>query len=68
MMQIKLNNRDEKINANYLTVRDLLEKKKYTFPYFIVKINGKLIKKEEYDKAVINDGDDVKVLHMMAGG
>lgn len=51
-----------------LTVEKLLEKKRYVFPRIIVKINGIIIKKEDWPTAIINDGDDVKAIHIFAGG
>ncbi len=68
MMRITLNNKEEKFDSSQMTVSRLLEEKKFTFPYFIVKVNGKIVKKEEYESKKISDGDDVKVIHMMAGG
>lgn len=51
-----------------LTVEKLIELKRYTFPKIIVKINGRLINKEAYSNTIINDGEDVKVIHLLAGG
>jgi len=34
----------------------------------VIKINGKLIKKGEYETAMVKDGDDVMVLHLISGG
>ncbi len=51
-----------------LTVQRVLEIKKYTFPKIIVKINGKLIPKHEYASTLIYDGDEVQVIHLLAGG
>ncbi len=68
MMHITLNNKEEKFDCNSMTVSRLLEEKKFTFPYFVVKVNGKVVKKEEYGSTSIGEGDDVKVIHMMAGG
>lgn len=51
-----------------LTVTKLLEKKKYTFKMITVKINGNVIKKDEYETTLIHDGDNVLVLHHVAGG
>lgn len=64
---IKVNNRDFPWSEN-LSVEVLLKLKKYTFPKIIVRINGKLILKEEYASTLIYDNDDVKVIHMLAGG
>ncbi len=51
-----------------LTVRKLLDKKNYTFAMIVVKINGRHIPPDEYETALINDGDDVQVIHMITGG
>jgi sulfur carrier protein ThiS len=33
-----------------------------------VQINGELIKRGSYDMAVVPDGADVQVIHMISGG
>ena len=64
---IKVNGRDKEWEKN-LTVDLLLENCKYTFPLIMVKINGKYIPKEKYKDTAIIDGDDVQVIHSIAGG
>jgi thiamine biosynthesis protein ThiS len=54
--------------ADQMTVSELLEEKNFTFKLLVTKVNGALIKKEERENTVINDGDDVMVLHMISGG
>lgn len=68
-MNIQLNNRNE-IYQDYeeMSVEQLLKLKNFTFPMIIVKINGKLIKKEKYSSSIIKDGDDVTALHLISGG
>ncbi|MFO7866333.1 MAG: sulfur carrier protein ThiS [Candidatus Aminicenantes bacterium] len=51
-----------------MTVTRLLEKMNYTFRLLVVKINGQLVKRKDYDRTEIPSGADVKVLHMVAGG
>lgn len=51
-----------------LTVQEILDIKKYTFPKIIVKINGRLIPKHEYASTLIYDEDEVQVIHLLAGG
>ncbi len=67
-MKITLNNRPEEFNAKKMTVRDLLQTKNFTFKLLVIKINKKLVKKDQYDTAEINDGDDVIVHHLISGG
>jgi thiamine biosynthesis protein ThiS len=51
-----------------MTVRNLLDEKQFTFRHIIVRVNGEFVSEEDYDKWLIQDGDDVLVLHLMAGG
>jgi sulfur carrier protein len=67
-MKIVLNNKEEIIEGNLLTINELLQIKKYTFKMLVIKVNGILVKKNEYDKATVQDGDDVMVLHLISGG
>ncbi len=63
----KLNNRNEEFIEG-LTISELILAKKYTYKKKIVSINGEFIEPDEYDKTSINDGDDVKIHHLLAGG
>jgi len=67
-MKIILNNREETFPADMLTIADLLEAKKFSFKMLVIKINGKLIKKGEYETTNVQDGDDVMILHLISGG
>jgi len=67
-MKIILNNREEIINAEKITLSDLIKIKSFTFRLLITKVNGKLVKREERDTAFIKEGDNVAVLHMISGG
>lgn len=67
-MKIILNNNPEEIEANELSINELLKLKKFTFKMLVVKINGKVVRKHEYDSATVKDGDNVTVLHLITGG
>lgn len=51
-----------------LTVKKLLELKKFTYPKIIVVIKDEVIPKEKYESTLIHDGEAVKVIHLLAGG
>lgn len=51
-----------------ISVRELLTMMKFTFPLIIVKINGQLVKKEDYERVFIGDGDAVEAIHLISGG
>jgi sulfur carrier protein len=67
-MQISLNNITEKFIEDSMSVSDLLKIKNFTFKMLIVKINNKLIKKEDFDSTFIGDNDEVAVIHLISGG
>lgn len=64
---IKLNGRDF-LWEEGMTIEDIMNKNKFIFPKIIVKINGKHIEKEDYSTTIVNDGDDVQMIHLLAGG
>ncbi|KQC08880.1 MAG: thiamine biosynthesis protein ThiS [Candidatus Cloacimonas sp. SDB] len=51
-----------------LTIRSLLKLMNYTFKMLIIKVNGELVKKEQYDTFLIPPEADVKVIHLISGG
>lgn len=67
-MKILLNNREENIDAEKVTVSELLLRKKYSFRLRIIKINGTLVRKDMYDSTFIHEGDNVQMLYLMSGG
>ncbi len=67
-MEIQLNNRAEILKENELTISELLKVKNYTFKLMVIKINGTLVKKNEYNSAKVVDGDNVHIIHMISGG
>lgn len=64
---IKVNGKDFEWQEG-LTVKKLLELKKFTYPKIIVVIKDEIIPKEKYESTLINDGEAVKVIHLLAGG
>ena len=51
-----------------MTIDVILKKMNYTFKMLVVKVNGKLIKKTEYDTIIIPAAADVKIIHLISGG
>jgi len=67
-MEILLNNRNEHIDRDEISLSDLISFKNFTFKLLVTKVNGKLVKKEEREDYIIRHGDEVYVLHMISGG
>ena len=69
-MKITLNHRAEVLETpkESLTINELLKLKKFSFTRLVVKINGKLVKRENYDAASFRENDNVEIIHMISGG
>lgn len=51
-----------------MTVRDVLEERRFTFPLLVVRIDGRLVPRGDYASTSVPDGSDVDVMHLMSGG
>lgn len=65
---IRVNDRDEIAWERGMTVTRLLEKCHFTSPKIAVFVNGELVRRPEYDRWLIEDGAQVRVLHLIGGG
>lgn len=57
-----------KEHAAYATLAELLDKNDYNRTKIAVEMNGKIIKKSDYDKIKIHDGDRIEVVSFVGGG
>ena len=67
-MKITLNKRLTEIDAETLSIAELLGQQKFSFKMLIVKLNGVIVKKESHSETFVRDGDHVDVIHLMSGG
>lgn len=51
-----------------LTVAELMDELRFSFPLKTIFVNGRRIPKVEQEKRELRDGDEIKVVHMMSGG
>lgn len=50
------------------TVRDVLTAMNYTFRMLVIRIDGQLVKKADWDTTEVPAGADVSVYHLISGG
>jgi len=67
-MKILLNNREEEFNTDTISIKEMLELKKFSFRMRIIKVNGLLIPKDKYESTYLHDGDIVLMIYLMSGG
>lgn len=51
-----------------MTVQDVLTAMKYTFKLLIVKVNGELVRRDQYEAFRVPVNSEVEVIHLMSGG
>jgi len=51
-----------------MTVADVLAARKFIFPLLVVSINGQHIPREAFATAIVPQGANVVVVHLMSGG
>ena len=51
-----------------MTIKTLMEEKGFVFHRIIVRLNGKVVEDADFAETVLKDGDDVKAIHIFAGG
>ncbi len=66
-MQITLNGKPREV-ADATTVKGLLDQLGLHAMRVAVQVNLDIVKREQYEAAVLNPGDKVEVLTFMAGG
>ena len=63
-----LNHREYKGWREGLTVQNVIDENTFTWPKLVVKRNGKVIWPEEYGTTVLEEADDLEVIHLLGGG
>ncbi len=66
MVQVRVNGIFEYIKENII-LTDFLKSKKLPL-VFAVEINKNIIKKEDYEKVILNDGDNIEIVAFCSGG
>ncbi|HPB18271.1 MAG TPA: sulfur carrier protein ThiS [Candidatus Cloacimonas sp.] len=51
-----------------LVVADALKMMNYTFKMLVIKMNGELVKRENWQTTPIPENADIKVIHLISGG
>lgn len=67
-MEITLNNNIETFESDSFNITELLKLKNFTFRMLVIKVNEKVVKREEYDSVFVKNGDNVSVIHLISGG
>ena len=50
------------------TIQRLLKRMRYTFPLVVVKINEKVVPRDNFPEIIIPNNSKISVIHMISGG
>ncbi|OQB46995.1 MAG: bifunctional sulfur carrier protein/thiazole synthase protein [Synergistetes bacterium ADurb.Bin155] len=51
-----------------MTVRDIIDGKRYVFPLLAVWVDHVPVPRDRFDDATVPDGSNVQIIHMISGG
>ncbi len=66
-MQITINGENKEIKKN-TTIKELLDSLGVLDKTMAVAVNMKIVKKDNWDKFVLNEGDKIEALNFVGGG
>ncbi|MCD6461435.1 MAG: sulfur carrier protein ThiS [Thermoplasmata archaeon] len=66
-MMIKVNGRPMEWQEG-MTVKDVLDAMGFTFPMIVVKIDGVVVRREDFATKEVPDGAEVSAIHLISGG
>lgn len=67
-MTITVNDQPHSWPEQSLTVREILARLNFSFPLIVVRVDGQLVQKNEYDSAAVPDGARMEAIHLISGG
>jgi len=67
LIKIKINGIEKKIPQN-TTIKDLLSSLNVLDKTMAVAVNMKIVKKDDWDKFILNENDKVEALNFVGGG
>lgn len=51
-----------------MNIKSVLKACKYIFPQVVVKVNGKVVLRKDFETWKISDQDEIEVIHLIGGG
>ena len=67
-MKITINADVETLDGDSLSIRDILDRKHWSFPLIIARLNGEHVGREDYGSCLVRDGDALELYHLVSGG
>jgi sulfur carrier protein len=65
---IRVNDQYEVEYTQGMTVQDLLDSLKFSFRMIVVKVNGQVVLRKDFQATEVPDGAEVQAIHLISGG
>ena len=67
-MKVKINDKEKEIQDN-ISILELLKLEEVKMPEMVsVELNGKILKRDEFDNTKVKENDEINFLYCMGGG
>ena len=68
-MKLFINGQEETVSLEEASIAELLSHKRVEMPEMVsVEYNGRFLRRDEYEKIRVKDGDRIEFLYFMGGG
>jgi thiamine biosynthesis protein ThiS len=67
-MHITINGERRELAGGPMSIKDLLEELGLDARRVAVEINRRILKRAEFDKVIVSEGDELEVVHFVGGG
>lgn len=65
---IRVNDQYEVEYTQGMTVQELLDALKFSFRMIVVKVNGQVVLRKDFQTTEVPDGAEVQAIHLISGG
>jgi thiamine biosynthesis protein ThiS len=65
---IRVNDKWDLASRPGMTINDVLNACQFTYQHVVVSVNGALVPASQFASHLVEDGDQVSVIHIIAGG
>jgi thiamine biosynthesis protein ThiS len=67
-MQVQINGETRQLNHNQIVLAELVRELALAPQRIAVEVNKRIVRRDEWEQTVINDGDRIEIVHFVGGG
>jgi thiamine biosynthesis protein ThiS len=67
-LQVEINGETRELNHNQIVLAELVRELSLAPQRIAVEVNKRIVRRDEWEKTPINDGDRIEIVHFVGGG